>query len=224
MAYLQRCIANLRDISELTWIVIEDAAERSQHVAALLAASQLSYVHLQHGPTRCFGNAQRDHGLRYIRQQRLTGVVYLMDDDNHVQRPLFNELRKVSRVGILPVGLLGPWGIERPILSKGRIVGWHAHWLERQFCVDMAGFAFDASLLDGMEAPLWAYPARGGESEFLERLVQTPAALEILADDCRRCWVWHDLPLGQPVWRALLAYRWHRLLLLLVALKRRWLT
>jgi hypothetical protein len=93
-------------------------------VADLLAQSGILHTLLAHGPTRAWGNAGRDTALRHIRDHALPGIVYLADDDNFYERPLFAELRRVKRVGVLPVGLLGPSGIERPILRRGRIVDW----------------------------------------------------------------------------------------------------
>src|SRR5215470_1059420 len=197
IAYLERCIACFQSIAGLFWIVVEDAESQCREVADLLNRSGISHVYLAHGPTRRWGNAQRDYGLRHIRDNAREGVVYLADDDNCYQRPLFAELRKVRRVGIMPVGLLGPYGIERPIVKHGRIVDWNAHWKSRKFPVDMAAFAFDARLLRPIEGAIWTYGARGGESEFLERFVDTADDLEVLCHGGRDCYVWHDLPLGR---------------------------
>ena len=216
MAYLERCLSLFSQVSDLHWIVIEDAAAPSPDVAQLLAQSGISHEYLATGPTRRWGNAQRDLALRHIRDNGLQGVVYLADDDNWYQTQLFKELGRVKRVAILPVGLLGPWGIERPILRGGRIVGWRAHWKSRRFPVDMAGFAFDAALLPPIDGPIWTYGGRGGESEFLERLVTSADELEVLFDQGRRCYVWHDLPLGQSIFVALARYRVRRCITVLV--------
>src|SRR5579871_1258736 len=210
MAFLERCLATFRRIAGLHWIVVEDGALCSPAVAELLAASSVSHVYLAHGPTRAWGNAQRDLALRHIRDGGMQGVVYLADDDNYYQEPLFAELRKLRRVGVVPVGLLGPSGIERPILRAGRIVDWSAHWKSRRYPLDMAGFAFDAALLQAMSGPIWTYSARGGETEFLERLIASPDELEILCNGCRDCFVWHDLPLDRSPASALAAYRLRR--------------
>jgi len=208
--YLRRCATSFTGIAGLRWIVVEDAAEPDPAVAQLLAQSAIPHTYLAIGPTRSWGNAQRDLGLRYIRDNTMDGVVYLADDDNFYERSVFAELRKVRRVGLMPVGLLGPYGIERPILRGGRIVDWSAHWKSRRFPVDTAAFAFAATLLRDIKGPIWTYAARGGESEFLEKLAASPQALEILCDGCRRCHVWHDLPLDRSPARALLEYRLHR--------------
>jgi len=210
MRFLERCLASFRRIDGLHWIVVEDATEPDPKVVALLAGSGINHTCLAIGPTRRWGNAQRDLALRHIRDSGVEGVVYLADDDNFYEPALFDELRKVRRAGVLPVGLLGPSGIERPILRQGRIVGWSAHWKHRRFPVDMAGFAFDAGLLRKLAGPIWTFPTRGGETEFLERLLGSPDELEILCQGCRQCRVWHDLPLGRSPALALAAYRLQR--------------
>ncbi len=210
MALLERCLASFRGVAGLHWIVVEDGAAPHRDVASLLAAGGVAHTCLAEGPSRAWGNAQRDAALRHVRDRGMTGIVYLADDDNFYEPALFAELRRVRRVGVLPVGLLGPWGIERPILRGGRIAGWSAHWKSRRYPLDMAGFAFNASLLQGIAGPIWTYETRGGESEFLERLIASPDELEILCDSCRRCHVWHNLPPGMTPRRALAAYRWRR--------------
>lgn len=216
VALLERCLSTFRHVPGLRWIVIEDAAAPSPEVAQLLAESGLSHTYLAVGPTRAWGNAQRDLALRHIRDGEMQGIVYLADDDNYYQEPLFAELRKLRHVGVVPVGLLGPFGIERPILQGGRIVGWSAHWKSRRFPLDMAAFAFDAALLRAIPGPIWTYTGRGGETEFLERLIGSADKLEILCDGCHRCYVWHDLPLGRSPGFALAAYRLGRCATLVV--------
>ena len=216
MAHLERCLSVFSQVPGLHWIVIEDAGAPSPDVAELLSRSKISHDLLAIGPTRCWGNAQRDLGLRHIRDKSLQGVVYLADDDNGYEPQLFAELARLKRVAILPVGLLGPFGIERPIVRAGRIVGWRAHWKSRRFPVDMAGFAFDAAVLDSVDGPIWTYDGRGGESEFLERFVSSADELEVLCDRGRRCHVWHNLPLGRSVTTALAAYRLRRCATVLV--------
>ena len=51
------------------------------------------------------GHAQRNLALRYVRDLRMDGVVYNMDDDNAYAPSLWAELRKlhVGRVGVFAV-------------------------------------------------------------------------------------------------------------------------
>lgn len=204
--FLKRCSRIFRRVKNIFWIVVEDGDSLDKKVQDLLASSGIPYLYLHIGPTRKWGNRQRDLALTYIREQRLEGLVYLADDDNYYDPRIFDEIRKTKRISIFPVGHLGPRGIERPILKDGRIIGWDAHWLVRKFPVDMAAFAFDAGLLQGTKGVIFDSPQKysrhkgwGGESELLERLINSADELEILCDQCRKCYVWHDQPLFEPV-------------------------
>ncbi|MEI8348983.1 MAG: glycosyltransferase family 2 protein [Candidatus Omnitrophota bacterium] len=213
IACLDRCANVFKKVDELLWIVIEDGAALNEEVTQLLKQSGINHIYLHFGPTRCWGNEQRNHALEYIRDNNIKGIVYLADDDNYYDPRLFTEIRKTKKVSIFPVGNLGPNGIERPVISGGKIIGWDAHWLDRKFPVDMAGFAFNADILQGLEGQPWNYcPAdkrRGGESEFLERLVATSDELEVLCDSCTRCYAWHNLPLDvNPLWAVIHARLW----------------
>lgn len=206
LSFLRRCAEDFRGVPNLLWIVVEDDVALAADVERLLGESGVTHIYLAHGPTRSWGNAQRNRGLQYIRDHRLTGVVYLADDDNKYQPPLFDELRRIRRVGILPVGCLGRSGIERPVVRGSRIVGWSADWRDRKYPVDMAGFGFNAALLSEMTGDLWAYRGRGGETEFIERLIGSADQLELLCNNCRDCYVWHDLPIGWSTRLGLNAY------------------
>ena len=103
------------------------------------------------------------------------------------------EIRKVKQVAVLPVGNLGPNGIERPIVVDGKIVAWDCGWSSRQYPVDMAGFAFHSDLLRNIEKPFWNVSGgRGGENEFLQRIVPENYELEVLCDNATKCFVWHN--------------------------------
>jgi hypothetical protein len=175
--------------------VVEDARTRNGKVRAALEASGLKHSYLNAGPSRDYGNIQKDLALRYIRDTGLKGVVYIADDDNYYDPKLFREIRKTERVSVFPVGNHGPGGVERPIVKNGKITGWNADWKSRKFPVDMAGFAFDAEVLRSLEAPLWRYKGRGGETEFLESFVRSQDELECLCSGCTKCYVWHNQPL-----------------------------
>jgi hypothetical protein len=184
------------------WVVVEDADSIDEQVKNLLDKSGIEYVCLNIHE-RNYGNAQKNLGLTYIRDNRLKGIVYIADDDNLYDARLFDEIRKTKRVSVFPVGHLGPHGIEGPIVKGGKIVGWDADWLSRKFPVDMGGFAFNAELLCNLGDPLWTYTKRGGETEFLERIATSSEELEVLCDDCKRCFVFHNHPLGQSIIYAL---------------------
>lgn len=139
----------------ILWIVVEDALEPSRAVGALLRQSHLAYVHLAHGPTHRGGNAQRNAALKHIRDARLDGVVYNLDDDNGYDSGLWSELRRVGprRVAVLAVrrGVFPPprcdgrflpllsgqrrtLKLERPVYDNatGRFVRFQAGWCGRR--------------------------------------------------------------------------------------------
>ena len=97
--------------------------------------------------------------------------------------------------------------IERPVYDNatGAFVRFDAGWCggkgwmtrrygRRTFCVDMAGFAFDARLLRPLRGELWTYTGHGGESEFIERLLPggRPDDLQPLANCGRDVLVFHN--------------------------------
>ncbi|GAA5120659.1 hypothetical protein JIN84_05860 [Luteolibacter yonseiensis] len=196
--YLRRFAAVLRDAAPLKWLLVEDAAHTDPEVTAFLLETGIDHTYWAVGPTRDKGNPQRDSALLHILANQLHGIIYNGDDDNHYSPALFHELRKVRHIGLLPVGNLGPSGIERPIVSDGRIQYWDAGWKSRKYPVDMAGFAFHTTLLAALQPPLWNHTGVGGESEFIDKLITTPAQFEFLCDNCTTCHVWHNHPLQSP--------------------------
>ena len=100
--------------------------------------------------------------------------MYNLDDDNEYDDRLWDSLRQLGarRVGVLAVQLqrfrMGEIKTERPLYAtNGRFLQFKSGWCygsnlalshgPRRFCVDMAGFAFDAALLRGRQDPLWKY-------------------------------------------------------------------
>ena len=90
---------------EITWIVVEDAVNKTQAVTNLLAKCKfVTSVHLAaKSPKYTKGMAkgvnQRNTGLSWIRRNcgsnatvKCRGVVYLMDDDNKYDLRLFQEV------------------------------------------------------------------------------------------------------------------------------------
>lgn len=228
--YLDRCIKVFKEAGNILWLVVEDAEETDNEVEEILRHSGLEYVYFNYGRTQDRGNSQKDLAFRYIKDNKLEGIVYSADDDNAYDIRLFDEIRRTRKVGILPVGNLGPNGIERPLIENHRIVGWDARWLTRKYCVDWAAIVFDADLLQGLDEPLlkgfnryeaiksglvdeqdadniWLYQRMESETDFIEKLVLTQDELELLCDECKKCLVWHNQPLGKSMAVSLLKYR-----------------
>lgn len=195
LAYMRRHIDNIfSKIDNYTWIIVEDNDEVDPAVVSLTANLNVRYMAI--GPTKDKGHVQRNLALEYVRDNRLEGVVYIMDDDNLVYRPFVDELRKVTRFSAFPVGNLGPHGIERPVVVNGRTVFWSANWPDRPFPIDMGGFAFPSYHLFDQPSPLWTYAGMGGESEFIMRFVESADEFDVsLCHHNRVCLVFHNEPI-----------------------------
>lgn len=63
-------------------------------------------------------------------------------------------MRKINKVGVWPVGIVGGMRVEMPIVQNGKVIDYNAWWKPfRPFPIDMAGFAINATLfLDHPEA------------------------------------------------------------------------
>jgi len=224
--YIKRCIYIFKKISNMFWFIVEDADHIDTEVETLLRRSGIDYKYCYFGPTRDLASSQRNYAFSYIRDHEMKGVIYEADDDNGYDLRLFDEIRKTKRVALFPVGGLGPNGIERPIVRDHKIVGWDAYWTLRKYPVDWAGMAFNADVLKEIPDPVikgfnWIEAVKNntvdplmkkedkvrflrdnkdGETHFLEKFVKSSDEFELLCEECRLCYVRHDLPLGMPLW------------------------
>ncbi|XP_011499151.1 PREDICTED: galactosylgalactosylxylosylprotein 3-beta-glucuronosyltransferase I [Ceratosolen solmsi marchali] len=193
------------------WIVVEDSPKKTPLVVNLLASSGLTYTHIN-APTpphyklgkndpnwkKPRGVEQRNAALRWIRNnlnESHNGVIYFADDDNTYSRQLFQEITKVKRVGVWPVGLVGGLMVERPICEKmtNKVTGFNAVWKpDRPFPIDMAGFGINLKVILEKKDALFAYDIQSGfqESEILKQVTRRDE-LEGLADGCSKVYVWH---------------------------------
>ena len=105
--YLFRLIDTFKKIPNLLWIIIEDASTCSGRINEMLYASGIVYKYLAVGPTNDKGNTQKNLAIDYIRENRLSGVVYIADDDNDYNEKLFEEIRKTKKVSILEQNIVG---------------------------------------------------------------------------------------------------------------------
>lgn len=195
LAYMRRHIDQIfSKIEDYVWIIVEDNDTPDPAVVSLTANLNVQYMCI--GPTKDKGHVQRNLALEYVRDNRLEGVVYIMDDDNLVYRPMVDELRKVTRFATFPVGNLGPHGIERPVVVNGKTVFWSVNWPERPFPIDMGGFAFPSHHLFDQPSPMWTYAGMGGESEFIGRFVASADEMDVsLCHHNRVCLVFHNEPI-----------------------------
>lgn len=188
----------LTQLSNYTWIVVEDNHDIDHNVKKILDYYNLNYIYHSHGPTKSGGNAQRNYALTLIKQNQLSGIVYNADDDNIYDIDIFSEIRKTKKCSIFPVGglqnrhILNP---ERPILDQNnKFLYWDSSW-QRKFSTDMSGFSFDTQLLNNIkQKELWSYKRHcGGETEFLESLGLTTEDIDFsLCDHCKKAYVIHN--------------------------------
>lgn len=79
------------------------------------------------------------------------------------------------------------------MLISGKVIGYKSGWkANRPFAIDMAGFAINLDLILTHPDASFSYKMEKGyqESEFLSYFT-TKEALEPLADNCTKVYVWH---------------------------------
>ncbi|VDO54202.1 unnamed protein product [Haemonchus placei] len=145
-----RLSQTLNHVRNLHWIVVEDGKSTVNAIDRLLYRSTIPYVYLATTtapgmPSR--GWTHRNLALQYIRENyspQTDAVLYFADDDNSYDVRLFDKyIRKVKRLGIWPVGLVGGAWVEAPkVGANGKVVAWDVMYApHREFATDMAGFA-----------------------------------------------------------------------------------
>ncbi|XP_057594310.1 galactosylgalactosylxylosylprotein 3-beta-glucuronosyltransferase 2 isoform X1 [Hippopotamus amphibius kiboko] len=203
-AELTRLANTFRQVAQLHWILVEDAAARSELVSRFLARAGLPSTHL-HVPTpRRYkrpglprATEQRNAGLAWLRQRHgqqraQPGVLFFADDDNTYSLELFQEMRTTRKVSVWPVGLVGGRRYERPLVENGKVVGWYTGWrADRPFAIDMAGFAVSLQVI--LSNPKAVFKRRGSqpgmqESDFLKQIT-TVEELEPKASNCTKVFV-----------------------------------
>ncbi|XP_043204743.1 galactosylgalactosylxylosylprotein 3-beta-glucuronosyltransferase S-like [Amphibalanus amphitrite] len=198
---LTRLGQTLLTVPHLVWMVVEDADACSPHVAALLDRLGIPYVHLasampaQYRSERYVprGVSNRRAAMSWLRDQspQPTGVMYFLDDDNTIDIRLLEQMRHTKKVSMFPVGLVADYLVSSPIVQEGRVTGWFDGWIvDRQFPVDMAGFAVNLSLVMASDA-LMPYHAGYEEDKLLRAFGITMDEIEPLANQCTEVLVWH---------------------------------
>ncbi|CAD5223976.1 unnamed protein product [Bursaphelenchus okinawaensis] len=145
----------LIQLKNIHWLLIEDDDKPHPIVPWFLSKYNIPYTYLYttNLGLPCRGWAQRNLAMDYMRQNRdkfeEDAVVYFADDDNSYDLRLFDMyIRKVDYMGVWAVGLPGNALVEHPLVSNGRLVGWHTAFRpERNFATDMAGFALNIDVL-----------------------------------------------------------------------------
>uniref|UniRef100_A0A8D8ZZR6 Galactosylgalactosylxylosylprotein 3-beta-glucuronosyltransferase n=1 Tax=Cacopsylla melanoneura TaxID=428564 RepID=A0A8D8ZZR6_9HEMI len=199
-------------VPKLHWIIVEDASNKTELVANLLKESNINHTHL-HALTpdqyklkkkdahwkKPRGVQQRNAALDWLRLFRSSdtdkGIVYFADDDNSYSLKLFSEMRRVKRVGVWPVGLVGGLKVEKPLVNaQGKVIGFNSMWTpQRPFPIDMAGFAINLDLINRNDNVKFSFDVERGyqESAILSKVVSVLSEVEPLADNCTKVYVWH---------------------------------
>ncbi|XP_059062912.1 galactosylgalactosylxylosylprotein 3-beta-glucuronosyltransferase I [Achroia grisella] len=203
-ADLTRLSQTLMLVKNFHWIVIEDSTTKTKLVENLLKESTLKYTHLnvktktsEHSSAS--GVEQRNLALDWLRghlkkSEDTKGVVYFMDDDNTYSLRVFEEMRKIDKVGVWPVGIVGGMRVEMPVVKDGKVIKFNAVWKPfRPFPIDMAGFAINATLFLEQPKAMFSRKVQSGfqESEILKYFAATKDDLEPLAENCTKVFVWH---------------------------------
>ncbi|XP_013194965.1 galactosylgalactosylxylosylprotein 3-beta-glucuronosyltransferase I isoform X2 [Amyelois transitella] len=202
-ADLTRLSQTLMLVKNFHWIVVEDAETKTDLVKNFLKETGLKYTHLNvktHSSkhSTASGVEQRNLALDWLRDhlakiEDKRGVVYFMDDDNTYALKVFDEMRKINKVGTWPVGIVGGMRVEMPVVTDGKITGFNAVWKPfRPFPIDMAGFAINATLFLEKPDAKFSRKVQSGfqESEILKYFT-TKDELEPLAENCTKVYVWH---------------------------------
>jgi galactosylgalactosylxylosylprotein 3-beta-glucuronosyltransferase 3 len=160
-ADLTRLCHTLMHVTNILWIIVEDAEDKSKLVTNLLSLCTVQSIHLNWRTSpelldepknkskkltvqKPRGIEQRNHALKWLRlhykKGQVKGVVYFADDDNTYDLRIFTEMRSTIKVSVWPVGIVGGLKYEGPICSGNRVKGWYAYWAkDRQFQIDLAG-------------------------------------------------------------------------------------
>ncbi|XP_053609002.1 galactosylgalactosylxylosylprotein 3-beta-glucuronosyltransferase I isoform X2 [Plodia interpunctella] len=202
-ADLTRLSQTLMHVKNFHWIIVEDSEKKTDLVANFLKESGLNYTHLNvktqaSKHSSASGVEQRNLALKWLRDHLKKlhdkrGVIYFMDDDNTYALKVFDEMRKINKVGTWPVGIVGGMRVEMPLVTDGKITGFNAVWKPfRPFPIDMAGFAINSTLLLEQPDAKFSRKVQSGyqESEILKYFTKKED-LEPLADNCTKVYVWH---------------------------------
>ena len=88
-------------------------------------------------------------------------LVYFGDDDNEYDPRVFEEMAKIKKAGVWPVGFpfaMAPTHVEAPAVDdSGSVVGFYSKFCDkRRYNVDMAGFALRVSAARRHARRIWS--------------------------------------------------------------------
>ncbi|KAA1135537.1 Beta-1,3-glucuronyltransferase 2 (Glucuronosyltransferase S) [Puccinia graminis f. sp. tritici] len=112
------------------------------------------------------------------------GPINPIDDDSIFLPELLVIIWDIQRIGVWPMGNLGPNGWEGPVHdpSDHTLFRWEAGAVQdRKFPVDNGAFAFASELLG---TRYWPTDISGGENEFIGLIVDKKEDIEPLCYNC----------------------------------------
>ncbi|KAL3650816.1 hypothetical protein CASFOL_007219 [Castilleja foliolosa] len=206
----------------LLWIVVEMNTQ-SVEIADLLRNAGVMYRHLV-----CINSSigitnksvmLRNVAISHIEKHRLDGIVYFADNDKIYSTEIFEEMRKISRIGTWTVAKLdeseGKIFLEGPVCNSSQVMGWHVAGMAnrfRRFHADMSGFAFNSTILwdtkrwhrptiqpirqletvkEDMQLNLKIAKIAIEASAFIEQIVEDESQMECLSMNTSGVMVWH---------------------------------
>ncbi|KAJ3080087.1 hypothetical protein HDU99_009308, partial [Rhizoclosmatium hyalinum] len=175
---------------QILWIIAEDSDQIDPEVASLLGCSKIPYVYFAYGPTRAFGNAQKNALLQFVvemtRAFDFHGNIHPVDDDGYGLAEGFELCYRIKKWGLLPNVGLGVEGIEYAAMESGKVV-MHTGWPERKFPFDYNALIFNSTIfdkLDRKDSLFWPHPGWAGETEFAEVHLKSVQEVEV---PCHKC-------------------------------------
>ncbi|NXX49515.1 B3GA2 glucuronosyltransferase, partial [Tricholaema leucomelas] len=211
-AELTRLANTFRQVARLHWILVEDAAARSELVSRFVAAAGLPCTHL-HVPTpRRYkrpglprATEQRNAGLAWLRQRHQhlpppqPGVLFFADDDNTYSLELFQEVRTGLGRGGRARPPASPRSFPTPAILQFLGLSWTNPESQQVFSLTFSplpsppGFAVSLQVI--LSHPKAVFKRRGSqpgmqESDFLKQIT-TVEELEPKANNCTKVLVWH---------------------------------
>ncbi|NXK16165.1 B3GA2 glucuronosyltransferase, partial [Arenaria interpres] len=207
-AELTRLANTFRQVARLHWILVEDAAARSElevraggpggsrHGPPLSRPLRPAAPRLAWGARFASPPARGLCRLSWPAPSFPPTLKKKSTRKTCVQSPCacLLQMRTTRKVSVWPVGLVGGRRYERPVVENGKVVGWYTGWrADRPFAIDMAGFAVSLQVI--LSHPKAVFKRRGSqpgmqESDFLKQIT-TVEELEPKANNCTKVLVWH---------------------------------
>ncbi|ORY50699.1 hypothetical protein BCR33DRAFT_780633 [Rhizoclosmatium globosum] len=177
---------------QIVWVIVEDSSEIDTELLSLLKCSKINFVYFAYGPTKSFGNSQKNAMMQYVveltRAFNFHGIMHPLDDDGYALAQGFHLCYNVKKFALLPIVGLGHIhdGLMEFVAEEDGKKKIHAYG-GRKYPMDFNAMVFHSSIFDklGKSATrFWPHDAWGGESEFADTHLRSPQDIEILCNKC----------------------------------------